>query len=157
MELFEFGKNSPLDVFDSAFYVSGPDGFDVNKALDSIEHNMELMKSGLFEYDALSNGQQSMLCGSHTIAQIENLKPKRPLVLIDELDSGLSFVNTPIVRGMVFHMITKLNATVLMATHNPFVMQLMETAYDMENDMKSVLVFDYIGKLTGYTLTHYKP
>lgn len=106
----------------------------------------------MFGVETNSNGYQSLHWADHTIKQLEAIKPKSPLILVDEMDSGVSFANLDLVKNMLLSMIYDHGAHLLLVTHNPFIMKLAPYLVDMSNNFKVTDTDKYILELTGYKL-----
>lgn len=159
-ELFDI---EGLDNFDEVFVLDAidDDPFSFERAISA----SAFVNSGAFEMSRMSKGERASAMFVRFLKNIERVldintkdpesiknNKKRSLIILDEIDEGMSLVVQKTFYELMTIFAQKLNATVLCISHNPMVAMCCGTTdvvvYDMERRGEVVLkdyIYDKIG------------
>jgi len=143
-KVLKIQRPSALDKFDMAHYVHGPTAASELLAKQDALVSTQLFMTGYMDISSLSSGEQTQYQLDYIIRTAKATKTKKPLFVIDEIDSSVDIETVATIVGMINHMLTTSNGHVLMVTHHPFMMKV----------ANKVLVLDE-GKLTKMNADDY--
>ena len=123
-------------------------GLNFQNAYDAVNY----ATMGGFAKQNLSHGQGTMNDIGRLIARVKKeIVPQNTLLVLDEVDNGLSLVNMTKFRNVVTHL-ASLGCEVLVVSHNPFFIHQSILVYDLET-RQTELGKTYIRNKTGFDLS----
>lgn len=127
-------------------------GVDFMNASDAVG----FIDSGGFQAQRLSHGQGALMYLHKFLTENEKyIVPKKTLIVLDEVDGGLSLKNSARFINFVNKMVLKHECHVLIASHNPFLIADSLFCYDFET-MKFRFSREYIAESTGFVVAQKK-
>lgn len=114
------------------------------------------ISSGGFHAEKLSHGQGSLMYLHKFLTENKDrIRPGKTLVVLDEVDGGLSLSNSAKFFNFVLRLLDQYQCHVLIVSHNPFVITRSIVCYDFET-ASGVSSTKYIEKMTGYVVVDSK-
>lgn len=137
--------------YDNIFYFDNvkDNGSDMMVAYDAINY----FDSGGFYTKDKSHSQSSLIYLSMFLDKLYKKidKTKKTLIVLDEVDNGLSLKNMALFNNLLVKLNREHNCHVISISHNPFVMYLNVLVYDFAKK-KMTLAMDFIKEQTGFFL-----
>lgn len=123
--------------------------------MNAADASMFIENAGIYAAK-ISHGEGALMYLSKFMKDNErHIVPKKTLIVLDEVDGGLSLVNSSKFINFVRNMIFKHRCHILAISHNPFFILDSVACYDFETD-KFMGSGEYIAKATGFSMERVK-
>ena len=124
------------------------DGANMNVAYDAVG----FLSGGGLQTKDRSHGESSLIYFDLFMSKIKSkIVPNKTLIVLDEMDAGLSLATQTKVINLVNNLAYKMDCHVIIITHNPFLIADSILVFDFKNN-ELMASSDYLIRETGYSI-----